>query len=340
MPIMRYRTRTLVALSGLIPEITYVMCGARGETSSRLLRALPQLKFIGFEPDVQEHQRLNQTAGHGSTYLNAAVGVRDERRVFYCTRNPGCSSLLRPNHAFCGSFKDCGPDLEVVEEKVIDTVSLDSFLPKFGVKQIDFLDLDTQGSELEILHGAGAFLSADIAAVKCEVEFSPLYQEQPMFSDVDAYLRRFGFMLFDMSRSRYRRANFPPHALTRGQLLWGDALYLRDYAWFVARSAKLPLFKLCLIAAHLQFHDYALAVLDSLLEAEVGTLTAEERSALTEARRQYLTDLAKAARWIDLLQGFEAVGLRRPIKLLGRLASQLGERLRKDTMMTEYNWVD
>jgi len=340
MPIMKYRTKTLVALGGLIPEIIYVMCGARGEISNPLRRALPQLKFIGFEPDVQEHHRLNQTAVHGSTYLNAAVGARHEQRIFYRTRNPGCSSLLRPNARFCSSFKDCGPDLEVVEETVIDTVPLDSFLPKFGVRQIDFLDLDTQGSELEILHGAEGFLAADIAAVKCEVEFSPLYQDQPMFGDVDDYLRRFGFMLFDMSRSRYRRANFPPQALTRGQLLWGDALYLRDYAWFVARSAKLPLFKLCLLAAHLQFHDYALAILDSLLAGEGGTLTAEEQIALIKARKQYLADLAKGARWIGLLQGFEALGLKRPLKLLGRLTSQLGERLRKDTMMTEYNWVD
>ena len=142
-----------------------------------------------------------------------------------------------------------------------------------------------------------------------------------MFSDVDVYLRRFGFVLFDMSRTRYRRVSFPPHALTRGQLLWGDALYLRDHEWFVARSAKLPLFKLCLLAAHLQFHDYALAILDSLLAGKVVTLTSEEQAALIGARKQYLSDLAGGARWIHVLSGIEAVGLKCPVKLLGRLAN-------------------
>ena len=41
-----------------MPEIVYVMCGARGETSHSFLRALPQLKFIGFEPDPEEYNRL------------------------------------------------------------------------------------------------------------------------------------------------------------------------------------------------------------------------------------------------------------------------------------------
>ena len=83
MPVMRYRSRTISALSEVVPEIVYVMCGARGETSHPLLRALPQLKFIGFEPDSEEYNRLISQAKPGFTYFNAAVGRRDERRVLY-----------------------------------------------------------------------------------------------------------------------------------------------------------------------------------------------------------------------------------------------------------------
>ena len=254
------------------------------------------------------------------------------------TRNPGCSSLLPPNPALCGQFKSCSSDLEVVGKKEVDTVSLDSFLPKSGITTIDFLHLDTQGTELDILQGAQAFLSNSIVGVKCEVEFAPLYEGQVLFGDVDAFLRQRGFVLFDLSRSRYRRAGFPDDALTRGQLLWGDAVYLRDYR-SLAPADKLALFKLCLLSAHLQFHDYALEVLDFLL-SKPETLTREELAALRESHDQYTADLRRGAGWIRFLRRLESLGLKGVVKEMGRLATQLGERLRKDRAMTEYNWVD
>ena len=340
MPIMKYRSRTLHALSALVPEIVYVMCGARGETSSRLMRALPQVKFIGFEPDSEEYERLSANAKPGFHYSNAGVGGRDEQRTLYVTRNLGCASLLQPNYALTSRLQGCGPELEVVEQRRIDVVSLNSFLPQFGVNGIDFLDLDTQGSELEILRGAEHFLSAGTVVVKCEVEFSSLYVDQALFGDVHNYLRSFGFELFDLSRSRYRRTNFPPHALTRGQLLWGDSLFLRDYMFLANRGDKPALFKLCLLAAHLQFHDYAMEILAFLLESGAVELSATESEAVRKTREQYTADLRRGARWLDLLYGMEALGLKRPVKLLGRLATQLGERLHKDRTMSEYNWVD
>lgn len=136
MPVMKYRSRTITALSGLVPEVVYVMCGARGETSHPLMRALPQVKFIGFEPDAEEHGRLVSHARPGFAYFHAAVARRDERRTLYITRNPACSSLLTPNRSFYSRFKNCDSDLEIVDEKQIETVSLDAFLPSSGITTI------------------------------------------------------------------------------------------------------------------------------------------------------------------------------------------------------------
>ena len=52
--------------------------------------------------------------------------------------------------------------------------------------------------------------------LKIEVEFSPIYEGQPLFGAVDEYLRGFGFMLFDLSRNRYRRSAMPHDLLPAG----------------------------------------------------------------------------------------------------------------------------
>jgi hypothetical protein len=96
---------------------------------------------MGFEPDLEEYNRLVARSSLRCTYFNTAVGGREERRVLYLTRNAGCSSLLPPNLALYGQFKDCASDLEVIAQKEVDTVSLDAFLPPSGIPTMDFCTL-------------------------------------------------------------------------------------------------------------------------------------------------------------------------------------------------------
>ena len=336
MPLMHCQPRTLAAFGDLVPEIVYVMCGARGETRNRLLALLPQARLIGFEPDAEECQRLRRAARPGYTYHDVAVAGRDEQRTLYLTRERACSSLLQPNAAFFGRFLDCAPQIEVEQQRTVETVSLDSFLPRIGVAHVDFLKLDTQGTELEILQGASHLIAAGVVGIQVEVEFAPIYQGQPLFSDLDGHLRQLGFMLFDLSRNRYRRSGIPRECLTRGQLLWGDAIYLRDYGWFAAESKKQPIFSLCLIAAALGFHDYALEVMDFLLQGGIGSLSSEETGALQRARDRYLADLRKSA-WG--LRTIHRLGLKKGMKLLGKVTG-LADRVAREPAMTNFSWAD
>jgi len=316
------------------------MCGARGETGKLPIRGLEHVQYIGFEADPIECERLQQNARPGFRFENATIAGSSSERTLYVTRDPACSSLLRPNAEVFSRLLSGEQATEVVQEKKVQTISLDEAVSRLGISHVDVLDLDTQGTELEILHGAASLLSTSIVAIKAEVEFAPLYHEQALFGDVDQYLRKLGFILFDLSRSRYRRKNLPCAQLTRGQLLWGDAIYLRDHSWFAERSAMDNVFRLCLVAAHLGFHDYALEGMDLLLGGKIGTLSQEQEAKLRESREQYTTDLRSSARWLDVLLGFDSIGLRKPLKATGRLAKQIGERLVNDKEMTQYNWVD
>ena len=141
---------------------------------------------------------------------------------------------------------------------------------------------------------------------------------------MDEYLRGFGFMLFDLTRSRYRRAAMARDVATRGQLLWGDAVYLRDYRWFSGETAKESALKLCIVAGLLGFHDYALEAWDFVLQGGAAVLSEIERAALTNLHKQYLDELRGQSTLLRTVSKF----------------GKLGRRLSRRARTAAFSWVD
>ena len=102
-----------------------------------------------------------------------------------------------------------------------------------GSVDIDFIKLDTEGSELEILEGALATLEK-ILAVEIEVAFTAFNVGRPLFADVDLFMRKNGFSLYDLDTYRHSRMVLPSlesdsfSTTSYGQTLWADALYIKD----------------------------------------------------------------------------------------------------------------
>lgn len=48
----------------------------------------------------------------------------------------------------------------------------------------DFLSIDAQGSELDIIKGSGFILDENIIGIMSEEEFHRLYDAQPLFGDI------------------------------------------------------------------------------------------------------------------------------------------------------------
>jgi hypothetical protein len=115
---------------------------------------------------------------------------------------------------------------EVEKELPIPIVTLDSELKRLGSVG-DFIKADVQGYELEVLRGGTEALSTSIG---CELEvcFIELYKNQPLFSEIDQWMRSKGFFLADLERVWWRRAAAPIEIQQRGSLVYGDAIYLKN----------------------------------------------------------------------------------------------------------------
>ena len=334
---------TLFGISGVLDgrpaPFIYVACGARGDSKNPLVEAMPGAHYVGFEPDPEECARLMRVARRRYHYFPVAVGKCSETRTLYLTSNPSCSSLLAPNAAFFGRFKDCASQIAITGSLEVQTVALDVYLPAVGIHLVDFLELDTQGTELEILQGAETFLASSVLGIKVEVEFSPIYQNQPLFSDVDTYLRQFGFMLFDLSRHRYRRQNYPYDMETRGQLLWGDAFYLKDYHCLTEPGMRAAATKLARIAHFYGFHDYALEIIDFLLQGGAGPLNPAEANELAQARVGCLPSQA-SGRLVRTMLWLEHSRLRWLFHKLGAVSKRISSAYVFIARRRNYSWSD
>ncbi|UZQ53051.1 FkbM family methyltransferase [Trichothermofontia sichuanensis B231] len=229
----------------------------------------PNLKIYGFDADEEAcaqanadlaRRNINWLEKHVPIALSNTVG----RKTLYITKNPMCSSLYAPNEPFLARLSGL-PELVNLDYTLeVETTTLEAFCQAEGIETIDFLQVDVQGADLQVLQGANSLLQ-NILAIQIEVEFSPLYINQPLFADVDAYLRSQGFSLFDLLMARRLRARSPV-ANTRhpGQVLWGDAFYFRDLLQAENRDQQSPerLFRLACIADVMQFPDYALEILE------------------------------------------------------------------------------
>jgi FkbM family methyltransferase len=183
-------------------------------------------EVVGFEPNLAALERLNQVKGPKETYLPYAVadGGRHTLRLCYAS---GMSSLLEPNLAVIGLFDRYPAWAEILQEIEVDTVRLDDMPETAG---LDLLKIDIQGGELMVFQNAVERLSHAVV-VHTEVLFVEMYVGQPVFSDLDIFLRAQGFRIHRMEpvvSCDLKPLQFGPPQAPHSQLVFADAIYVRD----------------------------------------------------------------------------------------------------------------
>lgn len=236
------------------------------------IKFAPNLTIYGFDADLDAceeansdltRRQINWQEKHIPLALSNSVGSAS----LYVTNQLACTSLYPPNTSYLARFQQIIPDSFRSELTIeIETTTLDNYCEQEGINEIDFLQVDVQGADLHVLEGASLLLKRSVIAIQTEVEFYHLYINQPLFADIDTYLRQNYFTLFDLEDcSRYPRSHSPICSPTRvGQLLWADAFYFRDLIREdITTPLKTPLqiLKLACIADILGFPDYALELL-------------------------------------------------------------------------------
>ena len=84
-----------------------------------------------------------------------------------------------------------------VSTKTIDDLDFNGKLT-----DVDFMKIDVQGAELDVLKGGVNYLKNNLVGLESEVEFSSMYQDQPLFSELEIFVRQeLGLELWDIRKT-------------------------------------------------------------------------------------------------------------------------------------------
>ena len=211
--------------------IKLVDIGASGGLQTNWRKAKKFLDIIAFEPDEREYERLINQASSNISYYNIALHRNETVLDFHLTKKQEVSSSYYPNTDFLSKFPDV-ERFDVLETIRLYTDTLDNQIEKGAIFNVDFIKLDAQGNTLSILEGATNTLKG-VFGLEVEVEFTSIYKKQPLFSDVDVFARKHGFQLFDLKKYYWKRELGKKYGMTKGQIIFADALYLKDSHAFI-----------------------------------------------------------------------------------------------------------
>jgi hypothetical protein len=184
------------------------------------------------------------------------VGKDSEMLDFYIYKDPGSSSKFLPSQRYARLF---GSAYQVVKKIQVHSQRLDDIMSNCAIPDPDFIKLDTQGTELEILSSNLATLNKALL-VESEIELVEIYDGQPILPEFLRFMFNNGFELLYINRVFANRANYAGPA--RGQITFCDALFARRETYHRNFSAE-SLAKHAILLSNYGHLDIAKAIWDA-----------------------------------------------------------------------------
>lgn len=241
--------------------------GARGGPLDQFAVLAPFSHLFICESDAPEAKRVEEILKHGGNWENvttipAALFPSGKTAVLHLAKSPGLSSLLPANINEMKKFYTTRGWSTIEKDITIPALTLDEAAKQYGFLDLSVIKLDTQGTELDILTSGPKTLSS-VLAVYVETEFVPLYQNQPLFSDVQKFLDSQRFRLIDIKRTTLRRKTAAKPIYSKREVAWVHGLYIREKNNDGSDLSPFQKVRLAVLAAAFEFFDYAIWLLEN-----------------------------------------------------------------------------
>jgi FkbM family methyltransferase len=192
---------------GFHPKVAIDVGAYAGEWTLSLRQLFSDTRILMVEPQAARRERLQALAqGHETVeFAPVLLGPAAANRVTFYQAETGSSVLRDPGN-------------NSAQSTAMEMTTLDAAVRATPFERADFLKLDVQGYELEVLKGAEQVLPS-VEAVMMEVNLIAIYQGAPLADEAVAFMAARGFRVYDVC-TFFRR----PHDFALWQI---DMVFVR-----------------------------------------------------------------------------------------------------------------
>ena len=198
-----------VELEGLLMDLkinTVIDVGSnKGQFILLIEKLYKNIQIYSFEPilELYEKQKKFFRNNENIKFFNSGLGAYKSNKKLNITRKKDSSSVLEIKNSNL-----LGKKFEILEEREIQILTLDSALKDYNLYNNILLKLDVQGYELEVLKGANKLLSK-IKYIIIEIVDSEFYHNQVIGSDILDYLTKNNYkILKSCNEFNIKRINY------------------------------------------------------------------------------------------------------------------------------------
>ena len=163
-------------------------------------------KIYAFEPAPYMFNILIENHKNDSRIEFHQTAISDENSVrpFRCHQHYGYSSFLEIDNEgeFAQTLYDLDPGFDNVTSIIdVQTKRLDTFMQENYIEHIDFLKMDTQGTDLNVIKSLGKMIDK-VDTIEMEVQTKPLYKNSSSKEEIIDFMNKSNFNLI-LQESNY-----------------------------------------------------------------------------------------------------------------------------------------
>ena len=178
-----------------------------GETANSFLRDYPSAHIWAFEPSTELYSTLANS-------LSQCKRVTCERMAV--GSSVGEATLLHAQDTTMFHIASLGSSLlrteTTADSETVKMTTLDLYCRQHSINMIDFLKVDTEGHDLEVLRGAANMLQQRmIGCVQCECGLNPENTFHRPLEELKSFIESYGYRTFGLYEQVHEWPTNKPH---------------------------------------------------------------------------------------------------------------------------------